>query len=199
MIFPPAALRQIPATARRALAAPAPPGLTLAGRAIALDRGGFHILSWTDETALRRETALACSQPSPVVRYAGGALIDDLTLRDNMYLEPALDGGQLPDWLDTEVHALFEAAGAPLEAQWGGIWPPDASALSLVQVRIGRALAADPDVLLVDAAEWDDEVLPADRFTEAFLSRNPWRVLAWVSHDTGRAHWLGESLQELQA
>lgn len=198
MTFPPAALRHAPA-----LRAPAPgrqaAALPLAGRQLPLDRGGFHILAWPDEESLRREVLAACALASPVVRFAGGALLDDLTLRDNVYLEPALDGGELPDWLEGDLHALFEAAGAPLEAGWGGIWPPDASPLDAVQVRVGRALAADPDILLVDAGEWDDAVLGADRFTGAFLARYPWRALGWVCHDTGRAHWLGETLQEFKA
>lgn len=198
MTFPPAALRQAPVPRAAAPLRPAA-AVALAGRELPLDRGGFHILTWPGEEDMRREILAACAHPSPVVRFAGGALVEDLTLRDNVFLEPALDGGLLPDWLEADLHALFEAAGAPLEAGWSGIWPPDAAPRDVVQVRIGRALAADPDILLVDAVEWDDAVLGADRFTAAFLSRYPWRALAWVSHDDSRAHWLRESLQELQA
>ena len=79
-----------------------------------------------------------------------------------------------------------------------------------VKGRVARCRAVAPgtyknitieldDVVLVDAGEWDDAVLGADRFTGAFLARYPWRALGWVCHDAGRAHWLGESLQEFKA
>ena len=79
MTFPPVALRHAPP-----FRVPAPVGpaavLPLAGRELPLDRGGFHILSWPDEESLRREVLAACALASPVVRFAGGVLLDDLTL-----------------------------------------------------------------------------------------------------------------------
>ena len=66
-----------------------------------------------------------------------------------------------------------------------------------MQVRVGRALVADADVLLIDAAEWDDDLVSPSQFSCSFAAQYPWRVLAWATCDNTRAEGLRTSLQEL--
>ena len=126
------------------------------------------------------------------------ALVADLSLYDNLMLEPALEDGSRPTSMLAGLHALFAQAGAPIE--WDAMastMPQDADALAVLQVRVGRAMIADPDVLLVDADQWDDALVAPDEFTRGFLRQYPWRTLVWASADANRAHWLRESLLEL--
>ena len=67
------------------------------GNAIArLDQGGILVAQWPDVQALAARVEALGNLESPVVRLAGGALIGDLSLQDNLMLEPALADGVLP-------------------------------------------------------------------------------------------------------
>lgn len=68
-----------------------------------------------------------------------------------------------------------------------------------MQAKIGRALMADPDVLVMDAAQWDDALLGAQVFSRSFARQYPWRTLVWATHDVTRADNLRDALKEFQA
>ncbi len=174
--------------------------LKLAGRGVALDRGGVAVIAWPDAGTLAAQAESLCGLQMPVVRLAGGALISDLSLQDNLMLEPALNDGVLPSHLLPEIDALFSQAGCPVDwPRWVAALPQDATALDLLQLRVGRALVADPDVLLIDAQQWDDTVLAPALFSRCFASQYPWRLLVWATHDAARQLALDTSLQELTA
>ena len=175
-------------------------GLRLGGMRVELDVGGVHQIAWPDIAALRHQMAHLARGALPVVRFAGGALIVDLSLHDNLMLEPmvhpalvpggaaqpagrAARGGRL-----ASLERLFAEAGCPLQhASWRSRWAPAASPRELLQVRVGRAWMADLDVLVVDAEAWNDAVLPRQRFSRSFVALHPWRVLVWASAGPGQA------------
>lgn len=169
------------------------------GNAIAwLDQGGIVLAQWPDAQALAARVEALGRLESPVVRLAGGALIGDLSLQDNLMLEPALADGVLPAGLLPEIDALFARAGCPVDwPGWGVALPHQATPLALMQVCVGRALVADADVLLVDADAWDDALVSPAQFSRSFAAQYPWRVLAWATCDPTRAEGLRTSLQEL--
>jgi hypothetical protein len=156
-----------------------------------------HHLRWPDAGSLQAELRARVRQAAPVLRWAGGALIADLSLFDNLMLEPALAdpaaradapaaqagvlrADQLGD-LQAELRALWAAAGCPADSRtWPHTLPGQADARALLQVRVGRAWMADPDVLVLDADHWDDAVLPREHFSRSFAARHPWRVLVWA-------------------
>lgn len=157
----------------------------------------MHHLRWPDTGALQTELLARVRQDAPVLRWAGGALIADLSLWDNLMLEPALvdpaagaDAHPAPAGvlraellgdLQAEALALWAAAGCPADSgTWPHTLPGEADARALLQVRVGRAWMADPDVLVIDADHWDDAVLPRERFSRSFAARHPWRVLVWA-------------------
>lgn len=178
-------------------AAPAGRRLRLGDSEALLDHGGILVACWPDAQAMAARALALGELASPVVRMAGGALIGDLSLQDNLMLEPALNDGLLPAGLLPEIDALFTRAGCPIDwPGWAAAMPQEATPLALMQVRVGRALVADADVLLMDAGEWDDALLSPAQFSRSFSAQYPWRVLAWATHDAARAHSLRASLQE---
>ena len=102
-------------------AAGTPPGaakrrrLRLADTLITLDEGGVHDIVWPDAAALLAQLAQLARRREPVVRFAGGALIADLSLHDNLMLEPALRGAATPTDLTAGLDALFDGAGCPAQ------------------------------------------------------------------------------------
>ena len=188
-----------PSTASPAPAARPVPGrrLRLGTDAVMLDRGGVAVIQWPDAAALAAQAVALCALAEPVVRVAGGALVADLPLQDNLLLEAALRDGNLPSHLLPEIDTLLAQAGCPVDwPRWATTLPQEATPLELVQVRIGRALAADPDLLIVDDAQWDHALLPAARLSRSFANQYPWRMLVWATHDAARADSLRASLQE---
>lgn len=183
---------------------PGPAGRAAAGRrlrlgdtAVLLDQGGVLVACWPDAGDMAARVEALGALASPVVRLAGGALIGDLSLQDNLMLEPALDNGDLPAGLLPEIDALFTRAGCAIDwPGWATAMPGEATALALMQVRIGRALVADADVLLIDADGWDDALLAPLAISRSFSAQYPWRVLAWATHHAERAEVLRASLQE---
>lgn len=179
---------------------PAPAGgqLRLGNQLIELDRGGICLAHWPDAAALNTALAGLVSLALPVVRYAGGPLIHDLSLMDNLMLESALRDGLPPAHLLPEMEALFAAAGCRVERNlWALSLPEQASPLDLLQIRTGRALMADPDVLVVDAVEWDDALTAPEKFSQAFTRQYPWRTLVWASCSTERRDSLSQQLKAL--
>lgn len=129
---------------------------------------------------MERAVARFCADDRLVCRWVGGALLADLSLGENVLLASSFARGASPTWLGPELAALFEAAGCPLADDWAALPASSATPAALLQARVGRALAADPDWLLVDAQAWPDDVLNPERFTRAFRERYPWRGLAWL-------------------
>jgi hypothetical protein len=172
--------------------------LSLAGQRLPLDCGGVHVVQWPDAASLQVEARAACLLAEPRVRYAAGAPIQDLSLMDNLFIEAALERGVTPAWLWPELQRLFALASCPIDATWSTAMPAGMEPRTLIQLRVGRALAGDPDALLVDAAAWPDDVLSPARFSRAFMMQYPWRALVWATHDASRTHELRESMQELQ-
>ncbi len=166
-------------------------GLRLGDGWLVLDRGGVHVTVWPDRPALHRQLAGLAALAAPVVRQAGGALIGDLSLADNLVLEPALADGSRPDPLLPEIDALFRRAGLPVDwPAWAATLAADAPASALLQARVGRALVADPDVLVIDAANWDGGLLAPETFSAAFVSTFPWRALVWATTNAAEARKL---------
>jgi hypothetical protein len=162
--------------------------LRLGDGVVALDRGGVIVATWPDRRTRSQELARLAAREAPVVRLAGGALIGDLSVADNLMLEPALLDGSRPVHLLPEIDALFRDAGLPVDWAAGSGTPAGAATQAArLQARVARALVADPDVLVVDADDWDDALLPPAAFTAAFRTRFPWRALVWATADTGRA------------
>ncbi len=174
--------------------------MRLAGQTITLDCGGVFVLTWPDTASLMQQVQTLCALETPVVRYAGGALIADLSLHDNLMLEAALSNGRLPLYLLPELDALFRNAGcAPERTLWAYTLGGQASAAELMQIRVGRALMPDPDLLLVDAAQWNDDLLAPLRFSQSFVAAYPWRTMVWACDQASRAEVLQTSLREFQA
>lgn len=162
-----------------------------------LDRGHVAVVNWPDPAALASQLAALSQLEAPVVRYATGPLIDDLSLQDNLMLESSLHDGRPPMQLLPEIKAFFEFTDSPLDwAAWAGTWPQAATQQELMQVRVGRALMADPDLLLIDASHWDDDLLHPLYFSQRFVTRYPWRTLVWATHDVTRADALRDLLDE---
>jgi hypothetical protein len=191
----------LPTAGRRSepVAATVPGHRLRLGDAVAqLDRGGILVAQWAGAAALEARVQALGQLASPVVRMAGGALIGDLSLRGNLMLEPALAGGVLPTGLLSEIDALFTRCGCAIDwLAWSAATSQQASPEAMMQVRTGRALVADADVLLIDAAQWDDAVLSPEQFSRSFAAQYPWRVLVWATCDPSRAEGLRTRLQEL--
>ncbi len=169
--------------------------IALGGSSVMLDRGHVAVIEWPDAAALASQLTALCQLDSPVVRYAAGTLIDDLSLQENLMLESALHDGLLPMQLLPEIESLFELTDWPIIwSAWAGTWPQGATLQALMQVRVGRALMADPDLLLMDATHWDDELLHPLYFSQRFVTQYPWRTLVWATHDKARADALREAL-----
>jgi hypothetical protein len=137
----------------------------------------------------------ALDDPSCRCGLVGDALVADLSLAENMHLRASCIGAASAAWLETELQALFAAAGAPIDPAWLDLLPGNAPALACLHARVGRALAADPDWLLVDADAWGDALLAPERFVQAFEARYPWRGVAWLSADAGRTQALRARLE----
>ncbi len=126
-------------------------------------------------------------------------MLSDLSLQENLYLESALSFRSSPDWLWGELSDLFAAAGSPIVDDWAAIRAGEAAPLAQLQVRVGRALAADPDTLLIEADAWPADVVSPEGFSRAFLHCYPWRALAWCSADPGRVRGLRARLAGVEA
>lgn len=182
---------------RQARAASSGRRIHLGGCSLTLDRGHVAVIDWPDAAALALQLAGLGHLKSPVVRYAAGTLIGDLSLQDNMMLEPSLHDGLWPMQLLPEIEALFASTDLPIDwSAWAGTWPQAATRQALMQVRVGRALMADPDLLVIDATHWDDDLLDPTYFSHRFVTQHPWRTLVWATHDSARADALREILQD---
>lgn len=174
--------------------------LQMAGQQLSLDAGNVYVVSWPDAAEMAENIRILCNLASPTIRYAGGALIGDLSLQDNLMAEPSLQEGIAPTHLIPEIESLFGLANCPLaSASWPDTFPDHADAYAVMQVQVGRALVADPDALMIDARHWDDFVLSPLRFSQSFITQFPWRTLIWATHDTVRADSLRVLLEELSA
>lgn len=174
--------------------------LEVGGRQVTLDAGRVYVVCWPDTAVMAANIGRLCNLTSPTIRHSGGALIADLSLQDNLMAEPALQDGRLPTQLMPEIETLFRTADCPLaSATWPGTFPEQADARSVMQVQVGRAMVADPDLLVMDATRWDDFVLSPLRFSQSFVTQFPWRTLIWATHDTGRADKLRVLLEEFSA
>lgn len=154
---------------------------------LSLISGERIVISWPGRAALLDAVNRFCADATPLCRYVGGSLLAELTLTENILLESALSRDAAPDWLWPELHALFAAAGCPLDSRWAARPAATAMPTARLQTQVGRALAADPDCLLIDAREWPDAVLSPEHFTRAFQERYPWRTLAWFCDTPERA------------
>jgi hypothetical protein len=112
--------------------------------------------------------------------FVGGALIADLDLRANLTFAFACADAPVPDWLETELASLFKAAGTALAPGWAEALPAEANPLACLAARVGRALAADPEGLAIDAAAWPGDLIAPETFERAYRARYPWQI--------GRAH-----------
>jgi hypothetical protein len=117
---------------------------------------------------------------APNWAFVGGALIADLDLRANLTLAYDCADAPAPSWLVTELAGLFETIGKPLDSDWAESMPADAAPLACLAVRVGRALAADPDGLTIDAAAWPGDLIAPETFERAYRARYPWRGLRWL-------------------
>ena len=174
--------------------------LQVAEQLVSLDAGRVYVVSWQDAAAMTANMAILCNLASPTIRYAGGALIGDLSLQDNLMAEPSLQNGMAVIHLIPEIQTLFSLANCPVaSADWPDTFPEKANACAVMQVQVGRAMVADPDLLVMDATRWDDFVLSPLRFSQSFVTQFPWRTLIWATHDTGRADKLRVLLEEFSA
>ena len=174
--------------------------LQAGGQQVSLDAGRVYVVSWPDAAAMAKNIGLLCNLASPTIRYAGGALINDLSLQDNLMAEPSLQEGLAPTHLIPEIETLFGLANCPVvSAAWPDTFPEQADACAMMQVQVGRALVADPDLLVINATHWDDFVLSPLRFSQSFVTQFPWRTLIWATHDTVRADSLRALLEEFSA
>ena len=174
--------------------------LQVAEQLVSLDAGRVYVVSWQDAAAMTANMAILCNLASPTIRYAGGALIGDLSLQDNLMAEPSLQKGMAVIHPIPEIQTLFSLANCPVaSADWPDTFPEKANACAVMQVQVGRAMVADPDLLVMDATRWDDFVLSPLRFSQSFVTQFPWRTLIWATHDTGRADKLRVLLEEFSA
>ena len=171
--------------------------LQLGGVSVTLDRGHVAVIDWPDAARQAAQLSALCQSATPVVRYASGKLIEDLSLQDNLMLEPSLLDGRLPLLMLPEIESLFAYTDCPPDwSAWADTWPGSATRQALMQVCVGRALVADPDLLVMDAAHWDDGLLQPFDFSQRFINQYPWRTLVWATHDASRADELREMLQD---
>lgn len=115
-------------------------------------------------------------------RRVAGSLIRDLSLLENLCLEPLL-GRRVPDAsVIRDFEALFQRAGHPVTGQaWADTLPGQASAIEVLQVRVGCALMGDPDILEIELDSWDPALLPPEALSVAFRKQFPWRELRWLA------------------
>ena len=174
--------------------------LQVGGQAVTLDAGRVYVVTWPNAAAMAADIGVLCELASPTIRCAGGVLISDISLQDNLMAEPSLQESALPTHLVPEIESLFGLAGSPVaSAAWRYTFPDQADPLAVMQLQVGRGLVADPDLFLVDATHWDDFVLPPARFSQSFVTQFPWRTLVWATHDSPRADRLRVLLEELLA
>lgn len=167
---------------------------------VCLDHGGVVVAVWADEESMLSDIRELDLRLGITVRLVSGALISDLCLQDNLTLEAALHDGSLPRHLLPEIDILFGNAGCPVNwPVWTSLFPDTAPTDAVMQARVGRALMADPDVLVIDAAQWDDTLLGAERFSQSFIRQYPWRTLVWATNDMNRASRLRAALKEFEA
>lgn len=155
------------------------------------------VLGFATPEAKRQALDSACASRSARCAEAGGALLADLSLEANLNL--AADCGRIPaaPWLPAELAALCGEAGMPGDAAWWRQRAASAPPLAHLHARLGRALAADPDWLLIDADAWPDELVAPEAFSRAFLRRHPWRGLAWLCAGPARSTALRTRLAEV--
>lgn len=191
----------MPSTGSAVAAVPVLSGrVRLGAGMVCLDHGGVLLASWPDEASMASSIQALDQRLDITVRLAGGTLVADLTLQDNLSLEAALYDGSLPRHLIPEIDSLFASAACPIDwPVWSSVFPDTATADAVMQAKVGRAMMADPDVLVIDAAQWDDKVLEAQRFSRSFARQYPWRTLVWATHDPVRAATLRDALKEFQA
>ena len=174
--------------------------VSLGQQSLSLDHGGVLVAVWPDAESMVSDIETVGQRPDITIRLVGGALIADLNLYDNLTLEAALGDGSLPRHLIPEMDSLLTSAGCPVDwAAWESMFPDTATADAVMQAKVGRALMADPDVLVIDAAEWDDALLSAQRFSHSYTQQYPWRGLVWATHDMNLAIALRGALKEFQA
>lgn len=167
---------------------------------LSVDHGGVLVATWPDGASMASGIEALDQRLDITVRLVSGTLIADLCLQDNLTLEAALCDGSLPRHLIPEIDSLFASAGCPVDwPAWASMFPDTAAADAVMQAKIGRALMADPDVLVIDAAQWDDALLGAQAFSRSFARQYPWRTLVWATHDVNRADSLRDALKEFQA
>jgi hypothetical protein len=172
----------------------------MGGQSLRLDRGGVLVAMWSDEASMASDIRTLSQRSDIIVRLVSGALIADLSLQENLTLEAALCDGSLRRHLLPEIDTLFANSGCPVDWPiWTSTFTDTATAIAMMQAKVGRAWMADPDVLIIDAAQWDDTLIDAQRFSRSFTQQNPWRTLVWATQDKHRASALCEVLKEFQA
>ena len=166
-------------------------------QSLCIDHGGVRVGVWSDRPSMVRDLMALIQRIDITIRWAGGALIADLSLQDNLMLEAALYDGNLPQNLVPEMDTLFANANCHVDwAIWNNTLADTAPANAVMQAQVGRALMADPDVVVLDAAQWDEALLDAHRFSRCFTQQYPWRTLVWATTDMGRANGLRFVLKE---
>lgn len=167
---------------------------------LSLDHGGVLVAVWVDEAFMVSDIQALGHRTDITVRLVSGALIADLTLKENLTLEAALCDGSLPRHLIPEIDSLFDNAACPVDwPAWVSMFPDTATPDAMMHAKVGRALMADPDVLVIDAAQWNDALISFQRFSRSFALQYPWRTLVWATCDLNQASSLRAALKEFEA
>lgn len=154
--------------------------------------------AWFDGRPLRDEDPIALRRRIGYVQQEGG-LLPHWTVRQNVGLVTELLGWDRAR-SESRVTTVLEMVGLPLE-EFGSRYPRQLSGGQRQRVAVARALAADPEVVLLDEPFGALDPITREALQEEFasLSRRLEKTLVLVTHDLGEAFLLAHRIAVLRA
>lgn len=131
--------------------------------------------------------------------FQGVGLFPHLTVGENLAITPELLGWSRPR-IAARVETLLEMIELPA-AEYRDRWPRELSGGQQQRVGLARALAAEPEVLLLDEPFGALDPLTRDRLQQSFraLRRELGVTVLFVSHDMAEALLLADRIAVMEA
>jgi len=152
-----------------------------------IEVGGEDIMK-LDPVTLRRRIGYV---------FQGIGLFPHMTVEENVGLVPRLSGQSVHE-RKTNAHKLLEMVGLPAET-FANRFPEELSGGQQQRVGVARALAADPDYLLMDEPFGALDALNRESLQQELLSlkKKLEKTIIFVTHDIFEALLLGDRIAVL--